>query len=401
MLEIRRNLAVVNSCPAVSEARAAEDVDVKENPWRHGFDEIDMLPDDRLTNRILMDIWKTTQHAARLEEWLRGFGTQAQQPSIPGSNSTVRPPPHRAAEVSTTPTPATQQTMPRQQAPYQLATGQATTSRQPGGHGRGQSSASTQQPSGPGLPVLNPVPNHLLPLLIPQLAYAHPSSTQWGRTQHAQVRHNSRHQQHQLLAHQSQPSGFQHATVPQHDSGSIALGSVDRGRGCGQVRSTLQPRPPHQHPSHRRQPPSFAPGSATRGGGWQRGAYNTGLAGQSYGHHPQNLHHMRPHPYPSRGAPYATGMPYGSGPRQHPPPPSRGAAPQGPMTRGGFRPGSSHIATSNPRRAPSQPEGTTTARQAIASGLATPPIGSSREGEAVEQAAAGVERLHISNRDRG
>ncbi|KAL9007079.1 MAG: hypothetical protein Q9188_000202 [Gyalolechia gomerana] len=218
MLEIRRNLAVVNSCRAVRNARAAEDVDAKENPWRHGFDDIDMTPDDRLTNRILMDNWQTTQHAARLEEWQRGFGTQG-QPSGPESESTVRPPSQQAAEESTTPTPGSQQTTPRQPAPRQLATGQAASSQQPGGHGRGQSSASTQQTSEPGLPVPNLIPNHLLALLIPQLAYTHPSNTQWGGVQQGQ----------------SQPSGFEPSNVPQQHGGSMVFGSAERGPGYGQL----------------------------------------------------------------------------------------------------------------------------------------------------------------------
>ncbi|KAI4172005.1 MAG: hypothetical protein LQ343_003914 [Gyalolechia ehrenbergii] len=416
MLEIRRNLAVVNSCWAVRNARAAEDVDAKENPWRHGFDDIDMTPDDRLTNLILMDNWQTTQHATRLEEWQRGFGTQG-QPSGPESDSTVRPPPKQAAEESTIPTPGSQQTTPRQSAPRQLATGQAASSQQPGGHGRGQSSASTQQTSEPGLPVPNLIPNHLLALLIPQLAYTHPSNTQWGSVQQGQVRHTSHHHHmHRHSSHQSQPSGFEPSNVPQQQGGSMAFGSAERGPGYGQVRNTLQSHPQHPHLSHHRQPSFFGPGSATRGR-WQQGP-TTGHAGQPYGQHSQSLHHTHPHPRLAGGAPYSTRMPHGSGSQQHQLAPSRGAYQRGAhqqqpaVTRGDFHQGSSHVGTSNQQGAPSQLERSESVRQATSLSLPTTPVGSSPEGGSaehggqaqggdVEQAAEEVEALHISERGRG
>ncbi|KAI4189089.1 MAG: hypothetical protein L6R41_001696 [Letrouitia leprolyta] len=401
-LEARRNLAIVNKNRLVRNARVAEEVEAIEAPWRQGFDEADMTPDDRLTSRILMDNWRTVQLAQRLEEWQRGFSTQG-RPSEPGNVSTARPPPpQQAADESTTPTQGSQQTTPRQPAPRGLATGLAGASQQRSGHVRRQSSASAQSASGSGLPVPSLIPNRLMPLLIPQLAYSHPSNTQWGTAQRGQVRRTSRRQQYRLWADASQPSGFEPANVPQQHGGNMAFGSTGRGHGWGQVRNTFHP--PRRYPSHHRQPSFFAPGSSARGGGPQ-GASGAN-AGQSHGHHAQPLHHSRPHPHPLRGGHHVSGNTnYRGGHQQHYPSSSRGTYEQEPH-RG------SHIGFTNPHVAPFRPQGSNTPGPASGQGSRAPSVRNSPEagsaehgepaqaGEDVEQAADNIENLHISNRGR-
>lgn len=269
-LDIRRNLAIVNSSRLVRNARVEEEVEAIEAPWRQGFDEVDMMPDDRLTNRILIDNWQTTQLAERLEEWQGSFSTH--QPSGPGSVSTVRPtPPQQAAEESTTPTPASQQTTPRQLTTHQFAPGLSETPQQRSGHDRRQSSASTQSSSGP--------------------AYNHPLNTQWGSAQ------------------QGYRAGFAPIDVPQQRGDSMVLGPADLGRGRGQ-------------------PSFFAPGSAARGG-----STTSGAAG-SYGQPPPTLHHLRHNSHSLRGGPHGPGgMSHRDSPHQHYPTPSGGVYQQGPHQR--------------------------------------------------------------------
>ncbi|KAL9604263.1 MAG: hypothetical protein Q9219_000661 [cf. Caloplaca sp. 3 TL-2023] len=256
----------MNTRQAVKDSYIQADVDALERPWRHGFDEIDLLPDDQLTNRIVMDNWRTMQYAERMEEREYnsfGSGNQSQPSRTDSSSSTARQQPRHSFEEPAFFDPGSRQMTPRGAAPDQHLQGARASPPLSCGNSLGQPSTPGQQRSGPGLPVPNPIPNHLLPLLVPQLACQHPSGTAWGATQQAPSDPQT-HQRHP--SYPPQHFGFVYPDAPHHQRGAPVTEPAGRGQeGQGQVRPIYYPPPQPQDPSHLLQPSSPAPGAAMPG----------------------------------------------------------------------------------------------------------------------------------------